>query len=149
MYSAIQTLREKDVTKRVGTLWSKDEESQLLREFSGKMSLEEISRIHQRTVRGILARRNQMIKNEIKNNVRKEELYEKYNISEMECEIILSTEEKIQMKKSKEEVQEERISKLEVEIQSMNRTLCEIRDYLKILSISHNVNQNSSNPFDE
>ncbi len=149
MYSAIQTLREKDVTKRVGTLWSKDEEAQLLREFSKKMSLEEISRIHQRTVRGILARRNQMIKNEIKNNVRKEELYEKYNISEMECEIILSTEEKIQMKKSKEEVQEERISKLEVEIQSMNRTLCEIRDYLKILSISHNVNQNSTNPFDE
>jgi hypothetical protein len=149
MYSAIQTLREKDVTKRVGTLWSKDEESQLLREFFGKMSLEEISRIHQRTVRGILARRNQMIKNEIKNNVRKEELYEKYNISEMECEMILSTEEKIQMKKSKEEVQEERISKLEVEIQTMNRTLCEIRDYLKILSISHNVNQNSSNPFDE
>jgi DNA gyrase/topoisomerase IV subunit A len=153
MYSAMQSLRQNDVTKRVGTLWSNEEEVQLLRELSGKMSYEEISRIHQRTVRGIIARRNHMIRNEMKKNGCKEDLYEKYNISEMECEMILSAAEqqinKTVVKKSKKEVQEERIVRLENEVKEMNKTLSEIRDYLKLLTISYNVNQKSSNPFDE
>lgn len=146
MYNSIQTLREKDVTKRVGTLWSKDEEIKLLSELSQKMSLEDISRIHQRTVRGILLRRNMMIQQDIKKNICEEEICNKYNISELEYQMILSENSEKIKKKSKEEIHEERIVKLESEITIMNRTLFEIRDYLKLLTISNNVNKN---PFED
>ncbi len=146
MYNSIQTLREKDVTKRVGILWSKDEEVQLLCELFQKMSLEDISRIHQRTFRGILLRRNMMIHQDIKKNMREEEICNKYNISELEYQMILSENSEKIKKKSKEEIHEERIAKLETEITIMNRTLLEIRDYLKLLTISNNVNKN---PFED
>jgi hypothetical protein len=146
MYNSIQTLREKDITKRVGTLWYKDEEVKLLRELSQKISLEDISQIHQRTFRGILLRRNMMIQQDIKKNMLEEEICNKYNISELEYQMILSENSEKIKKKSKEEIHEQRIAKLETEITIMNRTLLEIRDYLKLLTISNNINKN---PFED
>lgn len=162
MYAYVQTLREKEHTKRVGTLWSKEEEAQLLRELSEKLGIEEISRIHQRTENGIRARRNTLIRKDVENHSSSdEEICNKYNISELEYHMILSKNTK-EVKRSHEDSQEERIVRLENEVKEIHKTLCEIRDYLKLLTISSNVNENqnifentkntkntnSNNPFD-
>ncbi len=148
MYASMKSLREKESTKRVGTSWTREEDESLIQEFAEKKSIVEISSIHQRTARGIILHRNALIYADIDKRVSEEEICNKFNISQCEYYLILNERNVKQGKKTKEEIQEERIVKLEAEVRTMNQTLTEIRDYLKLLTLSTSVNTNSSNPFD-
>jgi hypothetical protein len=148
MYASMKSLREKESTKRVGTTWLIEEDESLIQELREKKSIAEIASSHQRTARGIILRRNSLICADKDKSVNEEEICNKFNISQCEYYLIINERNVKQGKKTKEEIQEERIVKLENEVRTMNQTLVEIRDYLKVLTLSQHVNINSSNPFD-
>ncbi len=85
----MENLRKNELTKNVGLRWSKDEDIQLIEELTIKnIDLETIARIHGRTIRGIIERRNLLIYNDFKKNNNMEDLENKYHISELECFVI-------------------------------------------------------------
>ncbi len=156
-YKCMENLRQNEITKNVGLRWTKNEENQLLEELTvQKLDLTTISRIHGRTIRGISERRNLLIHTDFKNNIDIEELANKYKISDLECFVILQKFQEKEVKKLQEkkvqnnDLYSERLNKLEIEVQNINKTLIEIRDLLAKQNNSNMLPNNfSNNPFDE
>ncbi len=162
----MENLRKNELTKNVGLRWSKDEDIQLIEELTIKnIDLETIARIHGRTIRGIIERRNLLIHNDFKKNNNMEDLENKYHISELECFVILQKFQEKELKKEKEKINnksnisdydkripdyDNRIQLLENRVESINNTLIEIRDLLKNTQNKVMIPNNySNNPFDE
>ncbi len=157
MYKSMENLRQYEFTKNVGLRWTKNEENQLIDELTiQKLDLTTISRIHGRTIRGITERRNLLIHSDFKNSCNIKDLSIKYLISELECFAILQKCKEKEVKKLQKidiknnDVYSERLDKLEIEVQNMNKTLIEIRDLLaKQNNFNMLPNNLSNNPFDE
>ncbi len=158
----MENLRKNELTQNVGLRWLKDEENQFIEELTIKnMDLETIARIHKRTIRGIIERRNLLIHNDFKKNNNIEDLALKYHISELECFVILQKFQEKELKKrdkkdNKSNISDydKRIQILENHVESISNTLIEIRDLLKntqnrVIISNNDSNNDSNNPFDE
>jgi len=139
MYSVMKDLRQYEETKNVGRAWSKREENLLIEELSQGKNVIEIAEIHGRTVRGITSRRNLLMRNEPSINI--EELSIKYGLSKVECSKILK--DKLEemgntnVTTTKMEEMENRIKKLEMDNENLNKKLIEMNNlfeqHLKLL----------------
>ena len=139
MYSVMKDLRQYEETRNVGRAWSKREENLLIEELSQGKNVIEIAEIHGRTVRGITSRRNLLLRNETTINI--EELSIKYGISKVECSKILKDKlyemGNTDVMTTKMEEMENRIKKLEMDNENLNKKLIEMNNlfeqHLKLL----------------